>query len=110
MALEEQTVSGAIRTDFILSAEIMAIALAAIPTTSSVWMQAIGPGDRRDRITAFVYGGVALIVKADDVGLALARNRSSSVFGRVGRLFGYECWCARCRDSLRLLSASGRPR
>ncbi len=86
--LEEQTVSGAIRTDFILSAEIMAIALAAIPTTSSVWMQAtvlaiVGIG-----ITALVYGGVALIVKADDVGLALARNRSQGVFGRLGRLFG----------------------
>jgi len=88
VALEEQTVSGAIRTDFILSAEIMAIALAAIPAASSVWMRAtvlalVGIG-----ITALVYGGVALIVKADDVGLALARNGSQGVFGRLGRALG----------------------
>jgi predicted DNA repair protein MutK len=86
--LEEQTVSGAIRTDFILSAEIMAIALAAIPTTSSVWMQAMVLAIVGVGITALVYGGVALIVKADDVGLALARNRSQGLFGSLGRLFG----------------------
>ena len=88
VVLEEQTVAGAIRTDFILSAEIMAIALAAIPGTSGVWMQAtvlalVGIG-----ITALVYGGVALIVKADDVGLALAGNGSRGVVGRLGRVLG----------------------
>jgi predicted DNA repair protein MutK len=88
VALEEQTVSGAIRTDFILSAEIMAIALAAIPSTSSIWMQATVLAIVGIAITALVYGGVALIVKADDVGLAVARNRSQGVFGRLGRLFG----------------------
>ena len=108
-ALEEQTVSGAIRTDFILSAEIMAIALAAIPTTSSVWMQAMVLAIVGIAITALVYGGVALIVKADDVGLALARNRSQSVFGRLGRLFGRGLVHA-MPGFLSLLSASGRPR
>ena len=88
VALEDQTVAGAIRTDFILSAEIMAIALAAIPGASSIWMQAtvlaiVGIG-----ITVLVYGGVALIVKADDVGLALARNGSRGVIGRLGRVVG----------------------
>ena len=71
--LEEEKAAGAIKTDFILSAEIMTIALAAIPP-GSFWMQAatlalVGIG-----ITAIVYGGVALIVKADDFGLHMAQN------------------------------------
>ena len=76
----------------------MAIALAAIPTREQRLDAGGGPGDRRVGITALVYGGVALIVKADDVGLALAGNGSPDVFGRVGRLLGVG-WCARCRDS-----------
>ncbi|WP_270935773.1 DUF808 domain-containing protein [Falsiroseomonas oryzae] len=72
-ALEETRVRGAIQTDFILSAEIMAITLASMPA-ASVWMQAtvlavVGIG-----ITVLVYGAVALIVKADDAGVALAVN------------------------------------
>jgi hypothetical protein len=39
-------------------------------------------------ITAAVYGGVALIVKADDAGVALARNASTSVLGKLSRAFG----------------------
>jgi hypothetical protein len=69
--LEDKKVRSAIKTDFILSAEIMAITLAAV-ATASFWVQAsvlalVGIG-----ITAAVYGVVALIVKADDVGVALA--------------------------------------
>lgn len=69
--LEDQKVAGAIRTDFILSAEIMAIALATIPDAGfvsqfmSLVVVAIG-------ITAGVYGAVAFIVKADDMGVAMA--------------------------------------
>jgi hypothetical protein len=71
--LEDEKVRGAIKTDFILSAEIMAITLATMPT-NSIWLQgtvlaAVGIG-----ITAVVYGGVALIVKADDAGVALAAS------------------------------------
>ena len=74
LALENAKVSGAIKTDFILSAEIMAITLAAVPE-SSFWAQAailaiVGIG-----ITICVYGAVALIVKADDAGVALASGR-----------------------------------
>jgi predicted DNA repair protein MutK len=75
-------VNGAIRTDFILSAEIMAITLAAIPPGSFVMQAAVlatvGLG-----ITVGVYGVVALIVKADDVGLALAGSNQpvSSLMG-----------------------------
>jgi hypothetical protein len=75
--LEETKVSGAIKTDFILSAEIMTIALAAIPQ-SSFWMEAATLAAVAVGITAMVYGAVALIVKADDIGLLLARG------GRIG--------------------------
>jgi uncharacterized protein len=82
-ALEDQKVSGAIRTDFILSAEIMAIALAAIEApdlvTRALVLAAVGI-----LITVGVYGVVALIVKADDFGLRLAR-RNGAVSGPVGR-------------------------
>jgi predicted DNA repair protein MutK len=85
--LEDEKVSGAVKTDFILSAEIMAITLGAIPG-GSFWMQAgilamVGIG-----ITVVVYGGVALIVKADDMGVALARNPSQTVFGSLSRGLG----------------------
>ena len=72
-ALERRQVSGAIRTDFILSAEIMAIALAQIPDIGLV-QQAIVLALVAVAITLGVYGAVALIVKMDDVGLHLARR------------------------------------
>jgi predicted DNA repair protein MutK len=74
-SLEDKKVGGAIKTDFILSAEIMAIALATLPDTSFMGQAAIlavvGIG-----ITVLVYGAVALIVKADDAGVALARRET----------------------------------
>lgn len=70
--LEEQKIAGAIKTDFILSAEIMAITLSTV-STSSFWTQAIVLAVVGIGITALVYGAVALIVKADDAGLALAQ-------------------------------------
>ena len=71
--LEDRQVSGAIRTDFILSAEIMAIALAEV-ARESLPTQAVTLALVAVAITAGVYGAVALIVKADDVGLHLARR------------------------------------
>jgi uncharacterized protein len=82
--LEEQRVRGAIQTDLILSAEIMAITLSTVAeATSSFWTQAIVLAIVGIGITLVVYAAVALIVKADDVGLSLAGNDSpvSSVFG-----------------------------
>jgi uncharacterized protein len=72
-ALEEQRIAGAIRTDFILSAEIMAISLAAIETPSLLGAAMI-LAVVAVLVTAGVYGAVALIVKADDVGVALAQS------------------------------------
>lgn len=75
--LEEARVSGAIKTDFILSAEIMTIALAAIPV-GNLLMQGATLAAVAVGITILVYGGVALIVKADDFGLFLVEK------GRLG--------------------------
>jgi len=85
--LENEKVASAINTDLILSAEITAITLAALPAvgfwTRAVIMALVGFG-----ITVLVYGGVALIVKADDAGVALARNASETTLGAVTRALG----------------------
>jgi predicted DNA repair protein MutK len=86
-ALEDQKVASAIKTDFILSAEIMAIALATIPD-SGLWTQGIVLAIVAVGITAGVYGAVALIVKADDVGVALAANGVKGPFGGLTRALG----------------------
>lgn len=82
-AHEEKMVSGAIRTDFILSAEIMVIALNEVLSepmpmrAATLVVVAIG-------ITIAVYGVVGLIVKMDDIGLAMTQRASG--FGKaVGR-------------------------
>ncbi len=80
---EAKTVAGAIRTDFILSAEIMVIALKEVidegfaSRAAILVIVAIA-------ITAVVYGVVALIVKMDDVGLRLAGTKSP-LARRIGR-------------------------
>lgn len=82
--MEEERVRGAIQTDLILSAEIMAITLSTVAAaTSSFWTQAVVLAIVGVGITLVVYGAVALIVKADDAGVALAYNDSpvSSVLG-----------------------------
>tara|TARA_R110000772_G_scaffold37859_10_gene89693 strand:+ start:5827 stop:6771 length:945 start_codon:yes stop_codon:yes gene_type:complete len=80
---EEDMVSGAIRTDLILSAEIMAIALSEI-ADQNWWQQAVILALIGFVITAAVYGAVALIVKMDDIGLHIAKNNEGVVatFGR----------------------------
>ncbi len=82
--LEEERVAGAIKTDFILSAEIMTIALAAIPA-SALWMEALTLAIVAFGITAVVYGGVALIVKADDVGLFMSQRGRLALTRATGR-------------------------
>jgi uncharacterized protein len=76
--LEQERVSSAIRTDFILSAEIMAITLASV-SKLAVWSQVFVLGVVGAGMTLLVYGVVAVIVKADDVGVALARSRQGIV-------------------------------
>ena len=79
---EEATVTSAIRTDFILSGEIMVIALKEV-LDEPVVSRAIILLVVAVLITAVVYGVVALIVKMDDVGLAMA-SRESPVSRRFG--------------------------
>jgi uncharacterized protein len=80
---EEEMVSGAIRTDLILSAEIMVISLNEV-AAEGFWSRLAILTVVAIAITIIVYGVVALIVKTDDVGLYLA-ERSNGVVGRVGR-------------------------
>ncbi len=79
---EKTMIAGAVRTDFILSAEIMVIALNEVADEAflarAVILAVVAVG-----ITVLVYGVVALIVKMDDVGLSLAQ-RSSAAAQRVG--------------------------
>jgi len=78
--LEKLQVKGAIRTDFILSAEIMAIALASLGKMS-LWTTAAALFAVAIAITAGVYGVVALIVKLDDIGLHMAERGSAAARG-----------------------------
>ncbi|TNM60211.1 DUF808 domain-containing protein [Streptomyces sp. NP160] len=80
---EKGIVSSAVRTDLILSAEIMVIALNEVEA-EPLWERAVILAVVAVFITAVVYGAVGLIVKMDDIGLALSQRRSSGVaaFGR----------------------------
>lgn len=82
--LEEKKAQGAIKTDFILSAEIMTISLAAIPP-SNFWMEAATLAAVAIMITVAVYGAVALIVKADDLGLMMAAKGKLGLTRSLGR-------------------------
>ena len=75
---EEARIAGAIRTDFILSAEIMALTLSTV-ADAGVLRQALVLGGVGIFITLGVYGAVALIVKADDAGLAMVRTGRAGV-------------------------------
>jgi predicted DNA repair protein MutK len=80
---EDALVSSAIRTDFILSAEIMVISLNEVADEPLV-SRALILVFVAFAITIGVYGVVALIVKMDDVGLHLARTRGGAAAG-LGR-------------------------
>lgn len=82
-AEEARRVAGAIRTDFILSAEIMALALSTLPAGGLV-EQAVVLAVVAIGITVVIYGAVALIVKADDAGVALAAG-GRPVLAPLGR-------------------------
>ncbi|GAB2885082.1 DUF808 domain-containing protein [Nocardioides pacificus] len=75
---EKQMIGGAVRTDLILSAEIMVIALNEVADepflSRAIIMIVVAIG-----ITALVYGVVAMIVKMDDIGLRLTTKRSGAV-------------------------------
>jgi predicted DNA repair protein MutK len=85
--LEKERVSSAIRTDFILSAEIMAITLATV-TSSPVWMQTLVLGVVGVGMSLLVYGAVAVIVKA--------WPWHAPDMGRCARSGAASSWACRC--------------
>lgn len=82
--LEARQVSGAVRTDFILSAEIMAIALNEL-NDLHIAEQAAALALVGIAVTVGVYGTVALLVKLDDIGLHMAERRTSNFAKSFGR-------------------------
>src|SRR6056297_1407932 len=84
--LEESKVRGAIKTDFILSAEIMTITLSAVPPELSIWKTAAVLVVAGAIITVAVYGAVALIVKADDLGLLMVAKGRLALTRKLGEL------------------------
>ncbi|GAA0400626.1 DUF808 domain-containing protein [Cocleimonas flava] len=84
---EKDKISGAIRTDFILSAEIVVIALGTVKDQSFLIQSLVVSGIALF-ITIAVYGLVAGIVRMDDVGLHLIKEKAKTMWGSVKRTIG----------------------
>lgn len=88
VAFEADKIKGAIRTDFVLSAEIIAITLGIVAekslSTQFLTLAAIGIV-----MTIGVYGLVAAIVKMDDAGLYLSQRQGQSVITQLNRKLGF---------------------
>ena len=87
MALEAEKIRGAIRTDFILSIEILVIALGMVHS-SALWVQIGVLSSVAVAMTIGVYGLVACIVKFDDLGLMLHRRQGDGRWVRNQREVG----------------------
>jgi hypothetical protein len=103
--VEQQKIKGAVRTDFVLSAEIVAITLGTVAAAPF--------GTRVGVLTAIalvmtvgVYGFVAAIVKLDDLGLHLGRSEGTGALARLRRAFGMGILGA-APWLMRLLSVAG---
>jgi predicted DNA repair protein MutK len=87
VALEKKKVQGAVRTDFILSAEIIVIALGTVseaPFGKQLAVLALIAA----LMTVCVYGLVAIIIKLDDFGLYLSRTEGDGASQRSRRVCG----------------------
>ena len=87
MALEKEKIKGAVRTDFILSAEIIVISLGTVAAAPLPQRIAVLVGIALI-MTVGVYGLVAGIVKLDDAGLHLHQSTGESAFARFRRALG----------------------
>ena len=87
VALEKDKIKGAIRTDFILSAEIIVIALGTV-STAAFSKQVTVVSLIAIVMTVGVYGLVAGIVKLDDLGLHLMLKKGKSFFAQIQRRAG----------------------
>jgi len=87
LELERVKIKGAIRTDFVLSAEIIVIALGTV-TNESLMTQGLVVSLIALVMTVGVYGAVAFIVKLDDMGLYLLAGQSNGLMADVKKMFG----------------------
>ncbi|WP_077338748.1 DUF808 domain-containing protein [Pseudocolwellia agarivorans] len=87
VALEKNKIKGAIRTDFVLSAEIVVIVLGTLQD-ASFEMQVMVLSSMALLITVGVYGLVAAIVKLDDLGLYLLKQSLSGSFSTLKKALG----------------------
>jgi predicted DNA repair protein MutK len=87
LAFEREKIAGAVRTDFILSAEIVAIALGTVANAPFAQQVMVLSGVSV-LVTVGVYGFVAAIVKMDDAGLHLSELPACGPLGRVRRSLG----------------------
>jgi predicted DNA repair protein MutK len=87
VALEKEKIKGAVRTDFILSAEIIAITLGTVQTSPFITQVTVLSGIAVV-MTAGVYGLVACIVKLDDLGLYLSHQGGDGAAMRLQRSVG----------------------
>lgn len=87
VALEKDKIKGAIRTDFILSAEVIVIALGSV-SAAVFYKQVLIVSIIAIAITVGVYGFVAGVVKLDDLGLHLMLKKGQGLLGRLQRKAG----------------------
>ena len=87
VAFEQKKIKGAIRTDFILSAEIIVIALGTVKDVPMLTQVLVVSGIAL-LMTIGVYGLVAGIVKLDDAGLHLIKEKASGAWGGFKRALG----------------------
>ncbi|MBK7684827.1 MAG: DUF808 domain-containing protein [Rhodocyclaceae bacterium] len=90
MAFEADKIKGAIRTDFVLSAEIIVIALGTVTDAAFVTQATVVAGVAL-MMTVGVYGFVACIVKLDDLGFYLCRNPATTPRLKFQHLLGRAC-------------------
>ena len=88
MALEKNKIKGAIRTDFILSAEIIAITLGTVQLSPFITQMSV-LGGIAIAMTIGVYGLVAGIVKLDDGGLYLSQQTGQRTLSKLQRSLGH---------------------
>ena len=88
VALEKEKIKGAVRTDFILSAEIIVIALGVV-AEATLGERILVLSIIAILMTLGVYGLVALIVKMDDIGLWLMQRQGSGVVQQLARKSGW---------------------
>jgi predicted DNA repair protein MutK len=105
MRIEKDKIKGAVRTDFILSAEIIVISLGTVAQAPFMTQVAVLVGIAL-LMTVGVYGLVAGIVKLDDGGLYLSKQAGADAFSRAQRLFG--AWILRAAPwMMKALSVAG---